>query len=119
MKCVQAFDNLGQFETYLDEDIPDGLFWEEGALLCVLLNLLEEVAIVHVLHDDAQVVGFVEGLLKTNDMRVLHRGKYADFSECILLFLLGQRPDLDLLERILLTVGQPLHDVDTGIGSLT
>ena len=53
---MEDFANVECFEAsdYLDKDIPDLLFFDVGLTLLIVADLLEHVAIVCILHHQAQ-----------------------------------------------------------------
>lgn len=115
MQRLQPLDDLSQSTANLYEYAPNGILREVGTCLLLLLYLLEEVAIVHVLHHYAQVVRFNEGLFEGDDVLTSHGCKDAYFGECVLLLFFGEGHHAYFLECVLLTVGKPANDIDAGV----
>ena len=72
----------------LDEVVPNLLLAKYLVTLLLLVNQLEHVAAIRVLHHEAETVGCVlkEGLLVANHVGVTDRSENADLIECILFF---------------------------------
>ncbi len=87
MEDLQIVESL-QAADHLDQYPPDLILLEVRLVLLVVHYLLVEIAIVRVVHDDAQVLFLLdEGLFVSHDVRVGNGGKDSDLVESILTLL--------------------------------
>lgn len=95
VQSLQASNNL-------NEDVPDLLLLDVGLSFLVTANLLEDVAIVSILHDEAQAgAGLVnESLFVCDDVRLENTCQDAHLVQGVFLFFLRQVKHLNLLEYI-------------------
>ena len=105
----------------LYEHVPDLPLREKLLALLVPHYLLEEVAVVRVLHDNAESVerGVDEDLLVGDDVMVLDAGQDTHLIDCICPLFVVELVDLNLLEGIRSIVGLALHMVDARVGPFT
>ena len=77
----------------LYEDIPDFLFFDVRLPLLIVADLLEDVAVVGILHDQAQTRGGLidEGVPIGNHIRVVNRRQDPYFVQSIFFLFLRQR----------------------------
>ena len=82
---VELLEALGD----LNEDIPNVIFLDQLTLFLLLDNSLVEVAIVIVVHDDAQLllVLFHKGFFVLHHIRVADASQNTNFIYCILFLL--------------------------------
>lgn len=105
----------------LDEDVPDLLLFDVGLSFLVTANLLEDVAIVSVLHDEAQAgAGFVDESFLIGDHILLRDTRQdAHLVQGIFLLFLGQVKHLNLLQCVDCLVLLAAHLVDLRVGTIT
>jgi hypothetical protein len=105
----------------LDEDVPYFLFVDVDAFLLVVGDLLVQITVIRILHDDTEGVGLVlpEGFLVADDTWVANRGEYSNLVEGVLLLLVVEVQELHSLQSVLVAVGEALDLVDDAIGTLS
>ena len=105
----------------LDEDIPDLLLFDVGLSLLVVADLLEHVAIVCILHDEAETGGrFINESISVGDnVWVVNGGEDTNLIERILLLFIRKFSHFYLLQCILLAIAQAQNRVHTAVGALT
>ena len=105
----------------LDEDIPDLLLFDVGLSLLVVADLLEHVAIVCILHDEAETGSrFINESISVGDnVWVVNGGEDTNLIERILLLFLGEAEHLYVLERVDIVVIVPPHLEYTTVGTIT
>ena len=83
MQSLETPDNL-------DEDVPDLLLLDVGLSFLVTANLLEHIAVVSVLHDEAKAGAALvdEGLFVGDHVLVDDAGQYAHLVQGVLLLFL-------------------------------
>ena len=93
----------------LDEVAPYEVLGEGPALARALADRAREVAVLRVLHDDAQAVAVDERLVVGDDVLVLHRREEADLVHGVRALLLAHLAHVRLLQRVHLGVVELLH----------
>ena len=95
MQSLQASDNL-------DEDIPNFLLLNVCFAFLITANFLEHVAIVSVLHNQAQArAGFVDKSFFVGDnVLVVDACQNSDLVQCVLFLLVRQVRHFHFLESI-------------------
>ena len=117
----------------LDEDIPDFLFLDIGLPFLVVTDLLKDVSVVGILHDEtisevslyycylperaARVV--YEGFLVRHYVWVTYGSQNSNLIEGVFLLLVGQVEHLDLLKGVDIIVLLTAHLIDTAISSIS
>ena len=103
-----------------EEDEPDICLVEEGLLLLVDYDLLEQVAAVRVLHHDAERVGVVvdEALAVGDHEGASDRSQNAHLAQGVLLLFVGQVLEANLLEGVDIAVALADDLVDVRVGTL-
>ena len=110
-----------QFAQRLDHDLPNLPLFDVGLHLLVIANLLEHVAVVGQLHDDAEALVLVvkKRLFVLNHIGMPYGRQDAHLIDGIVAFLLAQVVEFDFLHGILLAVLQPPDLVDLRIRTIT
>jgi len=99
VESVEATDDL-------NEDVPDLLLLEVGLSLLIVTDLLKYVAVISILHDQAQSrTRFVnKGIFISNDVGVVNRGQNSHFVQRILLLFVREVQHLNFLKGVYLWV---------------
>ena len=131
---MNNLDIMQSFQTprSLYEDFPYVVLIYQLVILLMLLDELEHIAAVSILHHDTRIMkgrreslpkvptGLIEeGLLVRDDVRVSDGCEDSHLVEGVLFLLESQVVDVDFLHGILLPICQSFHFVDTGVGSGT
>ena len=104
----------------LNENLPNLPLLDVGLHLLVIANLLEHVAVVSQLHDNAEALLVVQKrLLVLNDIRMPYGRQDTHLIDGVLAFLLAQVVKFDFLHGILLAVLEPPRLVDLRIRAIT
>ena len=74
----------------LNEEVPDLALGKVGVVLLVLVDHLEEIAAVCVLHNDTEAHVLKEVLLVTDHIGMVDRGEDANFVQGVLFFFAGE-----------------------------
>lgn len=84
----------------LDEKVPDLSLREDRVFLLVVVDHLQKVTTVSVLHDYAETHVLKEGLFVTDNVRVVDRGKDSHLIKSVFLLFAGQFAHFDLLHGV-------------------
>ena len=105
----------------LNQNLPNLPLFDVGLHLLVIANLLEHVAVVGQLHDDAEALVLVveKRLLVLNHIGMPYGRQDAHLIDGIIAFLLAQVVKFDFLHGILLAVLEPPDLVDLRIRAIT
>ena len=117
----------------LYKDVPDFLFLDVSFPFLVVTDLLKDVSVVSILHDEAtkkvslyycylpertaRVV--YEGFLVRYYVRVTYGGQNSNLVQGVFLLLVRQVEHLDLLKGVDIIVLLTAHLIDTAVGSIS
>jgi len=92
---MQDLAVMQSFETsdYLNENVPNLLLFDIGFSLLVTANLLEDISVVSILHDQTQAAAWLinERFFISDDIRLSYTGKDPDLVQGIFFLFFGER----------------------------